>query len=1188
MIDKTDPTNRDTVPAMLTPGEFVLNKEASTMFAPVIEQMNDAGLQHRAMKNMGGGIQNYNKGGFAWHKNYTSEVEAAIVLAAAKYGIDPLTLKTIVYLESRGNPEAQSKQSSAGGIMQFIDDTAKSYNLENRFDVNESLDAGSKLLTNNASHLRSVLGREPTPAEIYLAHQQGATGALRLLKDPSINVLDVENMTESKVIKNGGNVNMTAGEFSNMWLKKANDAANFIGGDDTNTPTQPTTQATSTEPVPRFFSGGGKDGEGSFGMIGDFFGGVTTPSVAPMVSIPPQMRPKDLAPQMVAGITDSMSSSRPQMRPNTQVDPLAVEQAVMQASVPQVQAAPPVPTSFNEAFRDARADMGAGGIFNFRGNNYTTDYAEEKDMVTANMGGVVYLNDGSSESSLMPDVNSDESLLQGSSGSVDRASRMSTQEIMSMYPVPEVQGIPTELPPAPRPTMLGGQLYYLNGDGFVTDTNGNPVQDPEIGAAVQDKLNYSEKESAANAQAYNESIAQQDVLNGTNLQSVNPSYDSMRQQQESNATEAEKIRAEIAQIDMERQAANDEFNKKQSEVVPPLERGQSVFVEGFVPPIANSGKGGGPDAPTFMNDVVPYLGRVAGSLASNVGNTVNEFMASPTLPVGSVDVNKEYRDIKSIIAGGVDRNGVPLTDNQIKAYNLRIKAIEKERDYNDRMEPFGAGEVFDTVIESGNQLAAGVNDYITDKVGGVVSGFNPEAGANILDSKLGYAPPPRRELTPDEIEFNRLRKLTGDVTFKPENKIPEVEAAIANLEKTPEVTTTTPDQDNATRKASAEIDPKGGDGITPEVKGAMSTIKSVFGDLFDTKELMRAAIMYLGGRATGLSGNQALAFAGKTYLAREEAKGARTQKFVDKLISDGKHKMGSIAAYRKSLDPNDLKLIGLTLAETGNTGTYYASNAAGSFVALQLKEMKGSDDSVYLQDSNGKVYDPAQLHQDPKRVKGTPEFDTALASQISLYKDTFDELRLQGGIVTNKMDGKPAVYKTDLKPSVVAADTAAWALRYGVPLQMVPGLMTEAYNLAIGGKDINGNPKRAQKIEPYLNQLWITQSAGDPNNFKIGNDDKVKFVETSTVSSWVSNIHNQMKKVNPQFNEVTPIRFSTWLRQTDISGKWSLPEEQGGLSQEARNAITKRGNAVGKSGYMQYILEEAAKNYEKTLTNPTT
>ena len=56
MKDLTDPTNRDTVPAMLTPGEFVLNKEASQMYAPYIEQMNNHGLQVRQQKNMGGAI----------------------------------------------------------------------------------------------------------------------------------------------------------------------------------------------------------------------------------------------------------------------------------------------------------------------------------------------------------------------------------------------------------------------------------------------------------------------------------------------------------------------------------------------------------------------------------------------------------------------------------------------------------------------------------------------------------------------------------------------------------------------------------------------------------------------------------------------------------------------------------------------------------------------------------------------------------------------------------------------------------------------------------------------------------------------------------------------------------------------------------------------------------------------------
>ena len=52
MKDLTDPTNRDSVPAMLTPGEYVLNKEATEMYGPIIEQMNENGLAARAEGNM--------------------------------------------------------------------------------------------------------------------------------------------------------------------------------------------------------------------------------------------------------------------------------------------------------------------------------------------------------------------------------------------------------------------------------------------------------------------------------------------------------------------------------------------------------------------------------------------------------------------------------------------------------------------------------------------------------------------------------------------------------------------------------------------------------------------------------------------------------------------------------------------------------------------------------------------------------------------------------------------------------------------------------------------------------------------------------------------------------------------------------------------------------------------------------
>ena len=81
LADLDDPTNKDTIPAMLTKGEYVLNKEATALFGPAIEKMNQIGLEHRkagneAHLNMGGypvggstvykGAGGLNQGGPAW------------------------------------------------------------------------------------------------------------------------------------------------------------------------------------------------------------------------------------------------------------------------------------------------------------------------------------------------------------------------------------------------------------------------------------------------------------------------------------------------------------------------------------------------------------------------------------------------------------------------------------------------------------------------------------------------------------------------------------------------------------------------------------------------------------------------------------------------------------------------------------------------------------------------------------------------------------------------------------------------------------------------------------------------------------------------------------------------------------------------------------------------------------------
>ena len=64
MKDRTDPTNRDTVPAMLTPGEFVVNKEATQMYADQLKAMNNSGLALRAKRN---GVPGFNEGGYKYN-----------------------------------------------------------------------------------------------------------------------------------------------------------------------------------------------------------------------------------------------------------------------------------------------------------------------------------------------------------------------------------------------------------------------------------------------------------------------------------------------------------------------------------------------------------------------------------------------------------------------------------------------------------------------------------------------------------------------------------------------------------------------------------------------------------------------------------------------------------------------------------------------------------------------------------------------------------------------------------------------------------------------------------------------------------------------------------------------------------------------------------------------------------------
>lgn len=137
-----------------------------------------------------------------------------------EYSLPSGYLERTAQIESSGDPSAQNENSSAGGLFQQIDSNAREFGVTNRFDALQSTVGAAKFARQNAAKLRGVLGREPTGAELYLAHQQGGGGAASLLRDRNRPVREL--LSADAIRLNGGNLNMTAGQFADLWINKWN------------------------------------------------------------------------------------------------------------------------------------------------------------------------------------------------------------------------------------------------------------------------------------------------------------------------------------------------------------------------------------------------------------------------------------------------------------------------------------------------------------------------------------------------------------------------------------------------------------------------------------------------------------------------------------------------------------------------------------------------------------------------------------------------------------------------------------------------------------------------------------------------------------------------------------------------------------------------------------------------------
>ena len=133
------------------------------------------------------------------------------------FGVSPEYLAKTAQIESSGNPNAHNL-SGADGLFQLMPETAQKYGVSDTRDPMASTVAAARLASDNRNALAKALGRDPTDAELYLAHQQGAGGAAKLLANPDAPAASI--VGAKAVMQNGGTPNMSARDFANIWLKK--------------------------------------------------------------------------------------------------------------------------------------------------------------------------------------------------------------------------------------------------------------------------------------------------------------------------------------------------------------------------------------------------------------------------------------------------------------------------------------------------------------------------------------------------------------------------------------------------------------------------------------------------------------------------------------------------------------------------------------------------------------------------------------------------------------------------------------------------------------------------------------------------------------------------------------------------------------------------------------------------------
>ena len=186
-----------------------------------------------SVSNVVAGTPNKGKYSALYGENF-NKYAPMIVKEAQAQGVDPNTLLSMTYIESKFDPNAAN--SAYGGLHQ-ISKSQHSKWADPEYNTREAL----KLYKANEAYARKQ-GITFDVGNAYLFHQQGLGGATALLKNPNLSAAealkktsqwknkDISWINKNVIEANGGRANMSATEFANLWRNKANEVYANVRG----------------------------------------------------------------------------------------------------------------------------------------------------------------------------------------------------------------------------------------------------------------------------------------------------------------------------------------------------------------------------------------------------------------------------------------------------------------------------------------------------------------------------------------------------------------------------------------------------------------------------------------------------------------------------------------------------------------------------------------------------------------------------------------------------------------------------------------------------------------------------------------------------------------------------------------------------------------------------------------------